>query len=286
MKEERGGNPVEHGYEAVQETVAAIRERDDRRPDIALVLGSGLGAFAEELSQAVAIAYDELPHFPVSGVPGHAGRLVMGRLGGRTLVVMQGRVHRYEGWTTAEVVFPVRVMRALGAAALVVTNAAGGVNESFSPGDLMAITDHLNLTGESPLEGPNDDRFGPRFPDMTRAYAPALLDALRRTAQSQGVALREGVYAGVRGPSYETPAEVRMLRALGADAVGMSTVPEVLAAAHMGMPCCGVACITNLAAGITALPLSHDEVKATAGRVQARFRSLLAALIPNLPLTR
>jgi purine-nucleoside phosphorylase len=269
-------------YEQVQETVAAIRARSPGlEPRIGIILGSGLGGFADSFSGATAIPYASLPHFPHSSVPGHAGRLVLGTLEGVGIVAMQGRVHAYEGYGPAQVAFPARVLCALGIKALVVTNAAGGINLGHVPGDLMAITDHLNLSGWNCLTGPNDERFGPRFPDMSTAYHPGLLALLRETARERNVPLKEGVYAMYSGPSYETPAEIRALRVLGADAVGMSTVPEVIAAAHMGVKVAGISCITNLAAGMGHKPLSHEEVAETANRVQAVFSELLRNFLPR-----
>jgi purine-nucleoside phosphorylase len=263
--------------------ISAVRAKAPQAaPKVGIVLGSGLGAFADALSGATVISYADLPHFPLSGVPGHAGRLVLGTLGGESLVAMQGRVHFYEGYSPHEVAFPARVLCGLGIKALVVTNAAGGINLGFQAGDLMAITDHLNLAGYNPLIGPNDDRLGPRFPDMSHTYDPKLLALLKASAQAVGVPLREGVYACLSGPSYETPAEIRMLRTLGADAVGMSTVPEVIAAAHMGVRVTGISCITNLAAGITDHSLSHEEVAQTAARVRGVFQKLLERFLPEV----
>ena len=268
-------------YEQVQETVQAIRQRaGGLTPRVGIILGSGLGAFADGFENKVVIPYAELPHFPHSSVPGHAGRMVLGRVGGETVVAMQGRVHSYEGYSSVQVAFPARVLCALGIRGLVVTNAAGGINTQFAPGDLMAITDHLNLSGWNALTGPNDDRLGPRFPDMSRAYAPALRELLLQSAQRTQVPLRQGVYVMVAGPSYETPAEIRMFRTLGADAVGMSTVPEVVAASHMGVPVVGISCITNLAAGVGDKPLTHEEVAETANRVAGIFSRLLTDFLP------
>lgn len=271
-------------YEEIQETAAAIRARapsqEASRPLVAVVLGSGLGSFADRLAGATSVPYQALPHFPSSSVDGHAGRLVLGALRGVPMVAMQGRVHAYEGYSQAQVAFPARVLCALGVKALVVTNAAGGINQGFRPGDLMAITDHINLSGGNPLWGPNDARLGERFPDMTHAYDPGLLEQLQACAKAQQVTLRTGVYANWPGPSYETPAEIRMLRAMGADAVGMSTVPEVIAARHMRVRVAGVSCITNVAAGIGEKPLSHAEVKEVAGRVAEAFSRLLAEFLP------
>ncbi len=268
-------------YEQVQETVQAIRQRaGGLTPRVGIILGSGLGAFAENFGRKVIIPYQELPHFPHSSVPGHAGRMVLGEVGGQPVVAMQGRVHSYEGYSPMQVAFPARVLCSLGIKGLVLTNAAGGINPQFAPGDLMAITDHINLSGWNALTGPNDDRLGPRFPDMSRAYAPSLRALLLESAQRTQVPLRQGVYAMVAGPSYETPAEIRMLRTLGADAVGMSTVPETVAAGHMGVPVVGISCITNLAAGVGDKPLTHDEVAETANRVAGIFSRLLTDFLP------
>jgi purine-nucleoside phosphorylase len=270
-------------YEQVQETVRAIRHRAGSvSPRVGIILGSGLGGFADGFEDKVVIPYADLPHFPHSSVPGHAGRLVLGRVRGEPVVAMQGRVHVYEGHTPTQVAFPARVLCALGIHTLVVTNAAGGVNLDFQPGDLMVITDHLNLSGYNPLNGPNDERLGPRFPDMTTAYPAALQAQLLDSGRRVGVTLKQGVYAILAGPSYETPAEIRMLRVLGADAVGMSTVPEVIAANHMGVRVAGVSCITNLAAGIGGKPLSHEEVAETANRVKDLFTRLLEDFLPTV----
>ncbi len=270
-------------YDQLQQTTKAIRERAGAlKPRVGIILGSGLGDFADAFEDKVVIPYAELPHFPTSSVPGHAGRLVLGRVGGVDVVAMQGRVHYYEGFTPAQVAYPARVLCALGISGLVVTNAAGGINRDFSPGDLMIITDHLNLSGWNALTGRNDERLGPRFPDLTAAYAPHLRAVLLDCAMRQRVNLRQGVYAIVSGPSYETPAEIRMLRTLGADAVGMSTVPEVVAAAHMRVPVVGISCITNLAAGMGHQPLSHEEVADTANRVKDVFGALLTEFLPAL----
>jgi purine-nucleoside phosphorylase len=268
-------------YEQIQETVASIRViAPEIEPKIGVILGSGLGGLADDFADAVAIAYRELPHFPTGSVPGHAGRLVLGRVGGEPVIAMQGRVHFYEGFSPAQVVFPARALCALGIRALVVTNAAGGVNPAYQPSDLMAITDHLNLSGWNPLVGTNDDRLGPRFPDLSAAYSPALRRLLLESAKRLSIPLREGVYACLSGPSYETPAEIRMLRALGADAVGMSTVPEVIAAAHMGVPVAAISCITNLAAGLGHRPLTHEEVAQTAERARDAFAALFSEFLP------
>jgi purine-nucleoside phosphorylase len=251
----------------------------DGESPISFVLGSGLGAFADALEGACGLAFAELPGFPPATVKGHKGRLVYGKLEGTPVLALQGRLHGYEGHDAATVAFPVRVLGVLGARALVVTNAAGGVNPSFAPGELMRITDHIDLTGRNPLTGPNEDLLGPRFPDLSRAYDPRLAEALEEAASATSQKLRAGVYLQMNGPSYETPAEVRMARSMGADAVGMSTVSEVIAAAHMGLPVCGISCITNLAAGLSQHALSHEEVVEVARAVEGRFLDLLRAFV-------
>lgn len=256
-------------------------EADLGTPEVALVLGSGLGGFAEALGSSASMSYADIPGMPGSSVSGHAGRLVAGEVGGKRVVAMQGRVHLYEGHPPDDVVFGVRLMATLGATTLIVTNAAGGIDPSFAAGDLMAITDQLNLTGRS-LTGAHVESLGPRFVDMTEAYDPALTELAGGTAKSLGFELRRGVYAGLLGPAYETPAEVRMLRTLGADAVGMSTVLEVLAARQMGVRVLGLSCISNLAAGLSPTPLTHDEVKETAARVESRFTALLSGILEAL----
>jgi purine-nucleoside phosphorylase len=248
---------------------------------VAVVLGSGLGAFADALTDARGLPFAELPGFPPATVPGHKGRMVYGKLAPTSVLVLQGRIHGYEGHDAAMVGFPARVLGALAARALVVTNAAGSCNPSFAPGDLMRITDHINFTGRNPLTGANEERLGPRFPDLTHAYDARLATALEEAARSVGQTLRAGVYLQMSGPSYETAAEVRMARTLGADAIGMSTVPEVIAAAHMGVPVAGVSCITNLAAGISQHPLTHQEVVEVARAVEGKFIDLLRAFVPR-----
>jgi len=268
-------------YEDLQLTVRAIRDRAGGVvPKVGIILGSGLGSFAENLEEKKVFNYADLPNFPRVSVPGHAGRLVLGHLDGQPTVAMQGRIHHYEGYSPVQVAFPARVLCALGIRVLMVTNASGSINPSFIPGDLMAIVDHLNLAGWNPLEGPNDDRLGPRFPDMSAAYDPALVALMFESAARQGVALKKGVYAMLRGPSYETPAEIHALRILGADAVGMSTVPEVIVARHMGVKVAGLSCITNLGAGIGSKPLTHEEVAATANRARDVFSSVLRSFLP------
>ncbi len=271
-------------FSRLEYALAWIRGRTDLRPRAGVVLGSGLGSFAARLARSVVVPYDEIPEFPISRVPGHAGRLVIGNLerAGKTLTVaaLQGRVHGYEGWKADEVAFGVRALCLLGAKLVVLTNAAGGVSERVSPGQLVLIEDHLNLSGQNPLAGPNDDRLGPRFPDLTDAYDPRLGALLAATAARLEIPLGRGIYACMAGPSYETPAEIRMLRTLGADLVGMSTVPEVIAARHMGVPVVAVSLVTNRAAGLAGKPLSHEEVAAVAAREGERLAALLAEFLP------
>lgn len=261
--------------------VDAIRARDARVPDVALILGSGLGALADELEDAVAIRFSDIPGFPEPGVVGHGGRLVIGILSGVTCVVLQGRFHLYEGHAASTVALPTRVMLSLGARRLLVTNAAGGINRSFRAGDLMLIEDHINMMGSNPLTGPVLDGEA-RFPDMSHAYDPDLLDLAADVAGAEGVGVVRGVYAAVHGPSYETPAEVRMLDQLGADAVGMSTVPEVIVARARNVPVLGISLISNAAAGISAAPLSHHEVVEAGREAGSRFASLVRGVIGRL----
>lgn len=279
----------EHAYnssaEEINQAAEAIRAASASIPRVAIVLGTGLGGLADQLDDATAIAYADLPHFPRSTVAGHAGRLVLGRLGEVPVAAMQGRFHLYEGYTPQQVVFPVRVLRQLGAQALVVTNAAGGLDPSHRAGDLMLITDHIGLpsmAGLNPLRGANDEQLGPRFPPMVDAYDPALMQMARASASSLDIPLREGVYAMVSGPNYETPAELRFLRVVGADAVGMSTVPEVIAARHMGMAVVAISCITNVALpAANALPAeaTHAEVVAVANAAGERLTRLVSAIV-------
>jgi purine-nucleoside phosphorylase len=266
------------------ETTGFIQNQCPDRPIRgALVLGSGLGMFADSLKNPVIIPYDRIPHFPPATVEGHAGRLVIGDLQpGFTIACMQGRFHFYEGHDLQTVCYPIRLFKQLGASFLLVTNAAGGINTSFKPGTLMLLTDHINLIGQNPLRGRNPDFLGPRFPDMSEAYAIKLRELALSVAAREGIELQQGVYAAVSGPSYETPAEIRMLRTLGADAVGMSTVPEVIAANHAGLPVLGISCITNLAAGLSTQKLSHDEVMETAERVREQFVRLLNGILTAL----
>ena len=272
-------------------TIAAIREAigviesaiGSVRAPIGMVLGSGLGGLAEEIEDARSISYSAIPHLPVSTVPGHAGRLVAGRWQGREVVVLSGRIHRYEGHSTAKVAMPVQMLAAMGVDTLFVTNAAGAVNNSFNPGNLMLINDHINLMGGNPLVGMNDDRIGPRFPDMTVAYDAKLLATAVAIAKDLGIPVHEGVYCAVLGPSYETPAEIRMARTLGADAIGMSTVPEVIAARHCGMRVLGLSCLTNMGAGMRGGVLDHADVKEVAGAATRSMIDLIAAIVRSLP---
>jgi purine-nucleoside phosphorylase len=266
----------------IQDAADYIQEKLHIQPEVGLVLGSGLGVLAERLENPVRIPYRDIPHFPISTVPGHAGELVAGRAAGRPVILMNGRFHLYEGYKAQAIALPIRVMRKLGVEKLIVTNAAGGVNLSFRPGDLMLIEDHINLTFTSPLVGPNDDNLGPRFPDMSEAYSKRLREIAVETAKEKGVPLVRGVYLGLLGPSYETPAEIRMARAIGADAVGMSTVNEVIAARHAGMEVLGISCISNMAAGILPQPLSHQEVMETAERVKEQFLALVLSILPKM----
>ncbi|MCM3698256.1 purine-nucleoside phosphorylase [Paenibacillus macerans] len=266
----------------IRDAAEYIRSRSAHSPKVGLILGSGLGVLADHIEQPVTIAYKDIPYFPQSTVEGHAGELLIGTVQGTPVVLMKGRFHMYEGYGPELTAFPVRVMKELGVSTLLVTNAAGGVNTSYSPGDLMLISDHINLTGKNPLIGPNDEELGPRFPDMSQAYSRRLREAARQAAADKGVPLQEGVYAGLLGPSYETPAEIRMLRTLGADAVGMSTVSEVIVARHAGLEVLGISCISNMASGILDQPLSHEEVMETTELVREKFLSLVLAIIPKM----
>jgi purine-nucleoside phosphorylase len=268
-------------YDLAQEAAESIRNRTPFVPRLAVVLGSGLGA-AIDLDVELEIPYSTVPHFPVSTVPGHAGSLFLADFEGVPTVFLSGRVHMYEGYDASQAVFGVRTARLLGAETLIVTNAAGGVNRDFHPGALMVITDQINLTGRNPLEGPNDDRLGTRFPDMSEAYSRELQTLAHAASGDRGQPLEEGVYCGLLGPSFETPAEIRMLRTLGADAVGMSTVLEIIAAVHAGMSVLGLTCITNMAAGILPQKLSHEEVIETTTRVRQDFAGLLTAIVRRL----
>ena len=259
-----------------------IKAQTDLRPDIGLVLGSGLGDYADTLEDAVRIPYADIPNFPVPTVPGHSGAMVFGKKCGQTVVVLQGRIHYYEGLPQKEITLPIRVLAALGVKTVVLTNACGGVNLSFQPGDLMLISDHINFSGSNPLIGANLDAFGPRFPDMSDLYTASIRAAIKEKATAAGIELQEGVYAMYSGPNYETPAEIRMFRTMGADTVGMSTVPEALVAGHCGMQVVGISCITNMAAGILPVKLSHAEVMETADLVHDKFQKLLDILLTVL----
>ena len=266
-------------YANMIEAVEFIKSRINLTPETGIILGSGLGDFADDVYDSVVIPYEDIPHFKKVMVKGHAGNLVTGLISGKPVAVLQGRYHFYEGHDIKDVVFPVRVLCSLGIKNLIITNAAGGINAAFAPGDLMVITDHINLMGENPLSGDNDERMGPRFPDMSTIYDSSMSEKIISTARSMSISIKSGVYAGLRGPSYETPAEIRMLKTIGADSVGMSTVPESIAAKHMGMNIAGISCITNFAAGITDQPLDHKEVTETADRVKEDFITLLTRVI-------
>ncbi len=267
-------NPV---YEKLETCYQSIRGKIPFRPKAALVLGSGLGGFADRLRQEAVIDYQEIRGFPVSTVSGHQGRFVFAHAGNVPVVIMQGRVHYYEGYSITDVVLPIRLMGKMGAKILLLTNASGGINSHFQPGDLMLITDHISCFAPNPLIGQNTDQLGVRFPDMSKVYDPLLGQLIEETAHQVNVPLKKGVYVQLTGPSYETPAEIRMLKALGGDAVGMSTVCEAIAANHMGLRVCGISCVTNLAAGISPHPLSHQEVKETADRTAPLFQNLVQA---------
>ncbi|HZI86602.1 MAG TPA: purine-nucleoside phosphorylase [Pyrinomonadaceae bacterium] len=276
------GSAASSLYARAEHAARTIRSRTALDPRIALVLGSGLGAFADELDEAARVPYDQIPGFARSTVAGHAGSLVIGKVGTVPVVAMQGRVHSYEGYSLEEVTFPVRTFKLLGIETLLLTNAAGGINVQLSEGTLMIISDHLNLMGVNPLRGPNDERFGPRFPDMSEVYSRELQEMVVEEANSLGIEVRRGIYAALSGPSYETPAEIHMLRSFGADAIGMSTVPEAIVARHMGMKVLGISCITNMAAGINDSPINHDEVMETGNRVRATFTLLLRHIIGRI----
>jgi purine-nucleoside phosphorylase len=273
-------------YTAADAAAQLILSRTSLRPKIALVLGSGLGAFADSLTDSTRIPYSEIPSFPQSTAIGHAGRMVIGNVignaGSIAVAAMQGRVHLYEGYSAQEITFPIRVFARMGIRAVILTNAAGGIDLSYSQGALVLIRDHINLQGTNPLVGPNDDRFGVRFPDMSRAYDQNFRSIAREEAGKLNITLQEGVYAALLGPSYETPAEIEYLRRIGADLVGMSTVAEVIAARHMGMKVLAISCVTNMAAGILDQPLSHAEVMETGERVRTTFESLLRAVLPRI----
>lgn len=269
-------------YERAEHATRVIRARVNVEPRIAVVLGSGLGGFADDFDEAVKIPYEDIPGFVRSTAQGHAGRLVIGKVDNVPVLAMQGRVHYYEGYSLEEVTFPVRTFKLLGIKTLILTNASGGINVQLTQGALMVISDHLNLMGDNPLRGPNDDRFGPRFPDMSSVYSPELQELVVEEAKAINVEVRRGIYGALSGPSYETPAEILLLRNLGADAVGMSTVPEAIVARHMGMEVLGISCITNMAAGMSDQPINHDEVMATGDRVRGAFTELLRKVMSRV----
>jgi purine-nucleoside phosphorylase len=269
-------------YDKVQEIVGILRSKGVKNPRIGIVLGSGLGSFAERVQSSTRVPYSELPHWPAAGVEGHTGMLIHGDIGGVEVVCLQGRAHYYEGYSLEEITLPTRVLCMLGIHSYIVTNASGGMNPGFTPGDLMIITDHINLMGVNPLRGVHDERFGPRFPDMTSVYDAEYQEIFIEQSIELGISSVRGIYAAMSGPSYETPAEIRMLRTMGADAVGMSTIPEVMAARQMDVRVAGISCITNAAAGITGRPLSHEEVTEMSKRVGEGFGRLLESVIPQI----
>jgi purine-nucleoside phosphorylase len=269
-------------YERAEHAARTIRARVKQEPRVAVVLGSGLGGFADDFEDAVAIPYEDIPGFVRSTAQGHAGRLVVGKIDQVPILAMQGRVHFYEGYTMEEVTFAIRTFKLLGIKTIVLTNAAGGINVQLSQGALMVISDHLNLMGVNPLRGPNDERFGPRFPDMSAVYSPALQEIVIEEARTLGIELRRGIYAALSGPNYETPAEIHLLRNCGADAVGMSTVPEAIVARQMDMEVLGISCITNMASGISDEPINHDEVIETGNRARSTFTQLLRRVVNRL----
>lgn len=266
-------------YEKILESKDCIEKKLSKKPSIGLILGSGLGVLGEEVKDKITIEYSKIPNFPVSTVEGHKSRFVFGELEGSNVAVMQGRFHFYEGYSMQEIVFPIWVMKTLGIEKLIVTNAAGGINTSFNAGDLMIIKDHINFMGNNPLIGENIDCFGPRFPDMSNAYSMRMIDIAKKCSKIHDISIKEGVYISMTGPSYETPAEIRAARIMGADAVGMSTVPEVIAANHAKMEVLGISCITNMAAGVLDKPLSHEEVMGTADMVKDNFIKLVKSII-------
>lgn len=266
----------------IDSCVQKIREYTDLEPEVGLILGSGLGEYADKIQHAVKVPYSELPDFPISTVSGHVGQFVIGTYQGKKVIAMQGRVHYYEGYSQAEVTLPVRIMKRLGVKNMILTNAAGGVNRKYHPGTLMLIRDHINLSGANPLRGKNEDSFGERFPDLSQVYPERLREKVKTLAKTYELKLEEGVYAMFAGPSYETPAEIKMAEIIGADAVGMSTVPEAIVCAHCGIPVLGVSCITNMAAGILPQPLRHEEVMETAEMVKKEFVRLLDLILEKV----
>ncbi len=280
--EKTTGRFLMHKWEAIDEANRYIQERIDQTPTIGLILGSGLGELADELDDAIVIPYQEIPHFVMSTVDYHAGKLIVGNLEGKTVVAMQGRFHYYEGHSIDSVTFPIRVMKMLGVEQLILTNASGGLHIDQQPGDLMLVTDHINLMGINPLIGANDERLGDRFPDMSTTYCKSLAQVAKQVATQTGVSLREGVYVAFTGPSFETPAEVKMARVIGGDAVGMSTVPEVIVANHAGIKVLTISCICNLAAGILPQPITAEEVYEAAGQAKENFSKLLRGIVKNM----
>lgn len=269
-------------YDKIKKSADYIMSITDYRPEIALILGSGLGDLADQLDKKVIIPYKDIPNFKVSEVQGHKSQLVIGYLNGRCVLAMQGRFHYYEGYTQQEITYPIRVFKEIGIDKIIVTNAAGGCNKSFNPGNLMIINDHINFSGSNPLIGKNHDEFGPRFPDMSQAYSKRLISIAKDCAKELSIDVKEGVYMYFSGPTYETPAEIRMARTLGADAVGMSTVPEVIVSRHCGIEILGISCITNMASGILDQPLNHEEVIETSNRVKNDFSSLIKLVIEKI----
>lgn len=279
MSEQVAGSGL---YERAEHAARIIRSRIKFEPRVGVVLGSGLGAFANDFEEAIAIPYQEIQGFARSTAEGHAGQLVVGKVEQVPLLAMQGRLHHYEGYSLEEVTFPIRTFKLLGLKTIILTNASGGINVQFTPGTLMVITDHLNLMGDNPLRGQNDERFGPRFPDMSAVYSSELQEIVMEEAREMTLDVRRGVYAALAGPSYETPAEIHLMRNFGADAVGMSTVPEAIVARHMGLEVLGISCVTNLAAGVTDEPINHEDVMATGDRVSATFTELLKRVVVRL----
>ena len=259
----------------INQTAAYLKTMVSYRPETGIILGTGLGHLADEITDKIEIPYEQIPHFPLSTVEGHSGKLIFGKLGGKEVLAMQGRFHYYEGYDMKQVTFPVRVFKAMGVKTLFVSNAAGGMDPNFKVGDIMIITDHINLFPEHPLRGKNHEELGTRFPDMSEAYSPRLIAKANEIAERNGIKVQHGVYVGTSGPTFETPAEYRYFRRIGGDAVGMSTVPEAIAANHMGMKICGISCISNLAAGMTQNPLTHEEVQETADMAAAAFQKLV-----------
>lgn len=269
-------------YEKLRTAAEYIQNQKSTTPKVGIILGSGLGMFVEKVTDKTVIPYNDIPYFGKTTVEGHAGRLILGKLGEVEVAILQGRFHAYEGLPMEEVVFPTRVLATLGIESLILTNAAGGINESYSSGDLVLLTDHINMMGRNPLVGPNISELGPRFPDMTKAYNPELREIVLQTTKELDYSIQQGVYAGVLGPTYETPSEVKMLRIIGADVVGMSTVPESIAANHLGLKVCGISCVTNMAAGIENVKLKHEDIKEEALKVMEKFSSIIAKSVEKI----